>query len=202
MSRGDITLEKQLCIAVFLGDIVIGCPEGVGRIVPRAVQHQRQAAVGRILEHIGVFPLSFIAVGGDADAIIRDRGVRMAVAAHAACALVAQYAYAQLRYPTVRDVCPAIHGVVLTYARHIHESVAVAVMLALAILEVQQQGGGQFVIEVDAAVDIGFDLQLRVKIRIGTHPVGTLRLKEFDINLSGNALVSVFDTRRTFGDLY
>ena len=75
-------------------------------------------------------------------------------------------------------------------------------MLALTILEVQQQGGGQFVIEVYAAIDIGFDLQLRVKICIGTYPVGTLRLKEFDINLSGNALVSVFDTRRAFGDLY
>ncbi len=119
-----------------------------------------------------------------------------------ASALVVEPPQQQLANPARRDISPAVHKVVLAQLGHIHKSVAIAVVVHLSVLEVQQSGCRQSAVEVYASIEVDLGLQFTVLIDIGPHPIGTLWLEKLYIYLPRGALISVFDARCPLAHLY
>lgn len=108
-----------------------------------------------------------------------------------AFAFVMQAAQHQLANPAWRHIRPSVHDVVLSQLWHIHESVIIAVMVGLTVLEVEQGGGGETVGQVYASVEIYFCFQLAVLIDVRPESVRALRLQKLNVYLTRGALISV-----------
>lgn len=74
-----------------------------------------------------------------------DWGIGVAVSAHSALAAVGEDSCWELADETRRDISPAVHHIVLTQARHVDETVAVAIVLGLSVFEMQEQTCGESV---------------------------------------------------------
>ena len=135
----DVGFEHQLRISVLLGDIILGASEHVVCIVPRSVQHKCDGRVVVGVQRKAVLPLCLVAVGLHPSCVERFRrsGCRM-LAALPSIALVVQAAQHQLTNPAWRHISPAVHQVILAQLRHIHKSVAVAVVIHLAVLKMEK----------------------------------------------------------------
>ena len=145
-----------------------------------------------VLKHNGVFPLRFVAFGVGFRVVMRCFGG--VVVGHAPLAFIVEAACRQLGNKPWRNVGPAVHEIVLAHLGHVHEAVAVGIVARLPVFKMEQEAGGQSVVEMNVGIGVGFQFGLGVKIEIAPHAFCGLGLLELNVDLSRGALRSVFYT--------
>ena len=199
---GPVGLKHQLGIGVLLLHVVGRVAEAAVGVVPRALEHQGYRGVVFGVEGETVLPLGQITVGVDLDGVVRHGGVSRVVVCHAARALIGQCLHVELADPDGRHVGHAPHAVQLPLLGHVHEAVSVGIVVAPAVVVVQQGRGREAVVEVQRRVGVEFVLEPGVEVGVGAYAIGGLRLAVLYVDLSRGGLVAVLHARSSLRHLY
>ena len=157
---GKFGFVHELCVAVLLKHAIAAIAKGIVGVVPRAMQHEREARVAPVLKEHGVLPLRFVAVGTRRGGIRQHVVRQMGVGGSSSVALVAEQANRELGNEARRNVRPAVHHVVLTHFGHIHKPVFVLVVRRLAGFVMQEQASREAFREMQVGIGICLKLQL------------------------------------------